>query len=325
MLLSIIIINYNTKKLTLECLESIFIFLGKKISFEVIVVDNDSHDGSQEALRKFGKDKDNVHIVESDTNLGTSKGNNIGIKKALGQQILVLNSDTYLIDDSIIQAVSYLQNKPDVFGCGCTLLNADGSIGISYGRFPELAVVFLETITWRFGRYRAIIPKHPSDIFSIDFPCGAFFLIRRDLLEKIGLLDENLFMYYEETDLAKRAKKAGYDIVHFGQARVVHLQGQSSGGGRENTIKKPYIPNSAPIDLDVIHYQSWKYYLKKHCSTPSIILIRLLLSLYFKVNYFIFCLLRRRKAQLHYTGKIHALQTGWKTLASITADLPYKG
>ena len=316
MLLSIIIVNYNTKKLTLECLESIFTFLGNKIPFEVIIVDNGSHDGSQEAFREFGRARDNVHIIESDRNLGFAKGNNIGIKKAAGQQILLLNSDTYLIDDSIIRATDYLAGKPEVFGCGCTLLNADGSIGISYGRFPELAVVFLETITWRFGQYRAIITGRPSSIFSIDFPCGAFFLVRRDLLEKIGLLDENFFMYYEETDWAKRAKKAGYDIVHFGQARVVHLQGQSvfsEGEGRENNIKKPHFQNGTPIDLEAIQYQSWKYYLKKHCSTLSIVLVRMLLSLYFKVNYLIFCLLRRRNAQLHYAGKIQALATGWKT------------
>jgi GT2 family glycosyltransferase len=316
MLLSIVIVNYNTKKLTLDCLDSIFTFLGNKISFEIIIVDNDSHDGSKEAFREFGHLRDNVYIIESDKNLGFAKGNNIGIKKAAGQQILLLNSDTYLIDDSIIKAVSYLEGKPGVFGCGCTLLNADGSIGISYGRFPELAVVFLETITWRFGQYRAIIPRRPSTIFSIDFPCGAFFLVRRDCLEKIGLLDENFFMYYEETDWAKRAKKAGYDIVHFGQTCVVHLQGQSSsrsGQGRKNTIKKPYFPNGAPIDLESIQYRSWKYYLKKHCPTLSIALVRMLLSLYFKVNYFIFCLLRRRNAQFHYAGEIRALRTGWKT------------
>jgi GT2 family glycosyltransferase len=304
MLLSIIIINFNTKKLTIECLESIFTFLDKKISFEVIVVDNDSHDGSQEALREFGKDRDNVHIIESDRNLGFAAGNNIGIKKAIGQQILLLNSDTYLIDDSLRQAMSYLESRPDVFGCGCMLLNADGSTGISYGRFPELGVVFLETITWRFGQYRAIIPLRPSDIFSIDFPCGAFFLVRRELVDKIGLLDERFFMYFEETDWARRPKKSGYCITYFGLTRVVHLRGQSAGSDEKKPLQSP--------DLKVVMYQSWRHYLKKHSSGLEAALIGLLLSLFFKANYLIFYLLQRNEARLTYAKEIKALKAGWR-------------
>jgi GT2 family glycosyltransferase len=307
MLLSIIIINFNTKKLTLECLESIFKFLGNKIPFEVIIVDNDSHDGSQEALREFGMDKDNVHIIESDRNLGFATGNNIGIKKAIGQQILLLNSDTYLIDDSIIQAVHYLENKPEVFGCGCTLLNADGSIGISYGRFPELGVVVGEIVTWKFGRFHAVIPCRPSAIYAIDFPCGAFFLIRRELIEKIGLLDEHFFMYFEETDWARRAKKSGYCIDYFGLTRVVHLRGQSAGIDEKKHLQSP--------DLKVIMYRSWRYYLKKHCSGLEVGLIGLLLSLFFKANYLIFYLLQRNEARLKYAKEIQAIKTGWSARA----------
>ena len=311
MILSIIIVNYNTKRLTLDCLRSIFSYLDGKISFEVIIVDNGSRDGSKEAFREFGLARDNVHVIESDTNLGFAKGNNIGIKKSVGKQVLLLNSDTYLIDDSIIQAVRYLDSQPDVFGCGCTLLEADGSIGPSYGRFPELGVVFDEIITLHFTRLRAVVPRRPSVIRPIDFPCGAFFLIKRELLDKVGLLDENFFMYSEEADLAKRAKKAGYRIVHFGPARLVHLRGKSGWD-----LGKTLLYDEEHRDLHIIFYRSWKRYLINHCSTLEAALIEMLLSLFFKVNYLIYYLLQREKACDQYSKELQALRAGWRTGAT---------
>jgi GT2 family glycosyltransferase len=308
MLLSIIIVNYNTKRLTTDCLESIFKYLSNAISFEVIVVDNGSTDGSQEAFREFSAGRDNVPVIETGANLGFAKGNNIGIRKARGRQVLLLNSDTYLVDDSIIQAVRYLDERPDVFGCGCTLLNADGSVGISYGTFPELGVVCCELLTWGLLHLRARVPRRPSAVRAIDFPCGAFFLMKRELLDKVGELDERFFMYSEETDLAKRAKKAGYRIVHFGPARVVHLQGKS-GAGNGN----PPAQNTGAGDLTVVFYQSWRRYLKKHCSALDVALIGLLLSLFFKANNLIFGLLRRDKARAQYAKELRALRRGWST------------
>jgi GT2 family glycosyltransferase len=311
-LLSIIIVNYNTKKLTIECCESLFSFLGEKISFEVIIIDNGSHDGSQAAIRELAHAKSNLHIIESETNLGFAKANNIGIKKAAGKQVLLLNSDTYLIDDSIIQAVNFLDGRPDLFGCGCTLLNADGSTGISYGRFPELGVVFHEIVTWRFRQLQAVIPQQPLSVFPIDFPCGAFFLVRKELIAKIGPLDEQFFMYCEETDWAKRAKKAGYCIIHFGPTRIVHLGGQSNPGDGKPLVEKPNSPGS--IDLKALFFQSWKRYLDKHCAAPSVALIGMLISLYFRVNSLIFHLLRRKKAIDQYAREIQAFRAGWRTI-----------
>jgi GT2 family glycosyltransferase len=311
MLLSIIIVNYNTQDLTMACCESIVRYLGKTISFEVIIVDNDSNDGSREALRKFTAGRDNVHVIESDTNVGFAKGNNVGIRKATGKQVLLLNSDTYLIDDSITQAVAFLEARRNVFGCGCTLLNADGSAGISYGKFPELGVVFCEIATWRYAHLRAMVPRRPKDVFTIDFPCGAFFLIKRELLDKIGMLDEQFFMYSEETDLAKRAKKAGYRIMHFGPTRVVHLR-----GGSNPKDGKAGLQNAGLRDLNVLFYQSWRRYLKKHCSTLDVVLIGMLLSLFFKMNYLIFYFMRNERARAQYAKELQAFRVGWKTEAA---------
>jgi GT2 family glycosyltransferase len=307
MQLSIVIVNYNTKKLTVACLESIFTHLGATIPFEVIVVDNGSSDGSQEAVRAFASTRKNVLLMEAGENLGFAKGNNIGIRKASGSQVLLLNSDTFLIDDSILQAVRYLDDRPDVFGCGCTLLNADGAPGISHGRFPELGVVFREILTWRSVSLRTVVPRRPSEIRAIDFPCGAFFLMRRELLDKIGLLDERFFMYFEETDLAKRAWKAGYRVMHFGPARVVHLGGQSSGAGAQTLP-----PDGTPRALDVQFYLSWRRYLGKHRSELTAAIVGALLSLFFKSNYLIFCLLQRDTAKARHGMELRALHAGWR-------------
>jgi GT2 family glycosyltransferase len=307
MLLSIIIVNYNTKTLTLACLKSIFDFLGASIPFEVIVVDNGSRDGSQEAIRAFAAARETATLIEANENLGFAKANNIGIKKASGKQVLLLNSDTYLVDDSLLRAVDYLERQPEIFGCGCTLLNADGSIGISYGKFPDLATVVLELLTWRTARLRAIVPRRSSAVYPIDFPCGAFFLIKRRLLDAIGLLDEQFFMYCEETDLAKRAWNAGYRIVHFGPARVVHVQGQSvlSDGSFNSHSDKPR-------DLEIIFYQSWKRYLCKHCFAVNVWLVGALLSLFFRANYLIFRLMKNEPACNQFAKELQALQRGFR-------------
>jgi GT2 family glycosyltransferase len=316
MQLSIIIVNFNTKNLTIACCKSLFAFLTDTILFEVIVIDNASHDGSREALRDFSLDKSNFSFIESTTNLGFAKANNIGIKMAKGKQVLLLNSDTYLTDRTILQAVDFLDKRPDLFGCGCTLLNADGSVGISYGKFPELAITFLEILTWRFGRFRAVIPTQSSQIFPIDFPCGAFFLVHRELIEKIGLLDEDFFMYSEETDWARRARKAGYRIMYFGPARVVHLGGQSSA----STGKAVNQSGDKPADSKTLVYKSWRHYLKKHCSPFSITIIGLVVPLFFKMNSLIFHLLHREKARDQYRREFRAFQTGWNAQGPSTNE-----
>jgi GT2 family glycosyltransferase len=303
--LSIILVSYNTKDLTLKCLESLFYHLEKKITFEVIIVDNNSSDGSQDALRSLQARKNNVGFIASDVNNGFAKANNQGIRFAQGRFILLLNTDTYLIDDSCFKAMRYLDDNQKVFGCGCTLLNADGSMGISYGRFPELWTVLSETLTGGFGTLRCIVPKETDAIYAIDFPCGAFFLIRRELLDKVGLLDEHFFMYCEETDLAKRAWKSGYRVVHFGPAKVVHLRGQSSNQNKNQVFKGAVI-------LKNVSYQSWYYYLKKHRTRMEILLIKCLLAFYFKTMSLFFFLKKNDPARMQYIIEKKALQENWK-------------
>jgi GT2 family glycosyltransferase len=302
--LSIVIVNFNTKRLTLDCLESVFHYLDKKLSFEVIVVDNASHDGSPDAFREFSRLRPNVRVIESETNLGFAKANNVGIRAATGVQVLLLNSDAYLIDDSIISAIRYLESQSDVFGCGCTLLKADKTPAISYGRFPDFFVVFWEIATGRFTKLRGVTPSRIDVVHDIDLPCGAFFLIKKEMFERVGLFDEGFFMYCEESDLAKRAWKAGYRVVFFGPAHVVHLGAQSqataSWGVSEkiNTLKK-------------VFYQSWSYYLEKHHSRLQSIGVKAIILAYFRILQAIFFLKRNNKASAMHALECKALQSGW--------------
>ena len=304
--ISIIIVSFNTKELTLACLKSNNKYLSGKITFEVIVVDNNSIDGSQQVIEAFAGENDNLSFIETGFNFGFAKANNAGICVASGRQILLLNSDTYLIDDSILRAMQYLDEQHDVFGCGCTLLNADLTVGISYGMFPEFLTVLREIFGGRFGKYRAMKPQSPGCIYDIDLPCGAFFLIKKELLEKTGYLDEQFFMYSEEPDLAKRAKKLGYRTVYFGPTRLVHLGGQSS-------MPKPVDTAAGKNVLDVkkIFYQSWGRYLVKHHSRLYAFAVKTLFLSYCYFYYFFFGLKKNNEAVLNFLPEILALKAGW--------------
>jgi len=304
--LSIIIVSFNTKDLTLNCIRSIEEHIGATIDFEIVVVDNNSRDGSQAALKSLCAQKPNCRLIEADANLGFAKANNIGIKRATGKFVLLLNSDTYLIDNSMLDALEYLRKHEKIFGCGCTLLNADHSVGISYGAFPELGTLCKELIFGCYGQFRAVVPKKRTAIYTIDFPCGAFFLIRRNLLDAVGLLDEGFFMYCEETDLAKRAWKAGYAVVYYGPATVVHLRGQSAS---PNVVKP--LPGEETANLNKTLYQSWKRYLLKHCSPLQAALVGFLVSLYFNAYRLFFALTRNAAAMRDYEKELRDLQSGW--------------
>ena len=306
--LSIVIVSFNTRELTLNCLKSVMQFLAGKLSFEILVIDNNSGDGSPEAIREYAGGGDAIKVIDAGANVGFAKANNIGITLAKGKQVLLLNSDTYLIDDSLVSAMEYLDKTSNVFGCGCTLLNADKTPGISYGVFPELFTVCRELLTGRFARLRAMAPRRPGFVYDIDLPCGAFFLIKKTLLDRVGPMDEHFFMYCEETDLAKRAWKAGYRIVYFGPTRVVHLGGQSgvkktesASGGRSS------------FDLRKIFYQSWSYYLRKHHSRVHASAIKTMLLLYFQAQYLIFSAVHNEIARDFHRKEVASLKSGWNT------------
>lgn len=231
-MLSIIVVSYNTESILKKALTKVF---NQKEygDFEVIVVDNASSDDScQMVTRDFPQ----VKLIQSPVNGGFAAGNNLGIRQAKGEYILLLNSDAYIFNDSLIESVAYMEDNPAVGIMGPQLVCEDGSPQPSAHKFPSLYLKFrvLSGIESRrpsyisyFDYFKAPDSVKPSPR-KVDWVPGAYFMIRRELINQIGLLDDRFFMYYEEVDFCLRAKKAGWDVVFNPLISIIHLGGQSS-------------------------------------------------------------------------------------------------
>jgi GT2 family glycosyltransferase len=228
--LSIIIVNWKVKDLLEKCLQSVF-EQTKNISFEVFVVDNNSGDGSVEMVRqKFPQ----VDLTASGENLGFAKGNNLAIKKSRGRYVLLLNPDTEILENALEKMVHFMDAHEDCGVAGCNLLNSDSSLQFSVRAFPDLAsqVFILLKIHHLFPHSKAMY-KYLVQNFDygktqeVDQVMGAFMIIRREVLDKIGLLDENFWIWFEEVDFCKRAKSAGWKIFYTPEAKIIHHYGQS--------------------------------------------------------------------------------------------------
>ncbi|PIP62809.1 hypothetical protein COW98_02025 [Candidatus Roizmanbacteria bacterium CG22_combo_CG10-13_8_21_14_all_35_9] len=263
--LSIIIVSYNTKKITENCLESINRSLWKsKIKYEIIVVDNDSKDGSKEMLEKYSADKNNHSVYyQTNTNLGFGRGNNFAVKKAEGKYILLLNSDTIVLNRSIEKLYNfYFENEKTVHFLGAKLLNKDLTPQPSACRFFTLPVIFgalfLKTDYWGLTRFS------PNHFQKVDWVSGACIMTKKSLYQRLGGFDQDIFMYMEEVDLLYRAKKKGWKTYFYPAAQIVHLGSASSGG------------KTFPI-LQV--YRGFLYFYKKHYSFLHLLILKFFLKL----------------------------------------------
>lgn len=233
--LSIITISFNTREILTDCINSV-IKNTKGISYEILVVDNDSKDGSLERIKELEKKYPQVKLIDAKANLGFGKANNLGAKVAKGEYLLLLNSDTIIFDNAIAESLESLKKDPHVGVFSCKLLNADKSIQASGGHFPTLGNVF----AWQFfiddlpiiGK--TIKSFHPqlgsyNGNREMDWITGAFMLIPKKVYDKVGGFDENIFMYTEEMELCYRLRKLGYKTVYHHQPAIIHLGGASGG------------------------------------------------------------------------------------------------
>lgn len=228
MILSICILNYNTKDLTLECLSSLFGQYEKQIykkEVEIIVVDNNSTDGSSASIKsKFPK----VVVFDNKENYGFSKGQNIAAKIARGEYLLFLNSDTQVQDNHLLKAVSYLESSKKVGVLGTKLLNPDRTLQLSAGRFYTLLNCLIMLVAGeRFGLLR----YSPSEICRVDWVSGASLLVSKRLFNSIGGFDEHFFMYVEDMELCYRIYKKGYVVEFYPDAVILHRELGSSNRG----------------------------------------------------------------------------------------------
>jgi len=222
--LSIVLVCWNNKAYLDPCLKSLY-DTGMRNSFDIVVVDNGSTDGSQKMLaEKYPQ----VKLIQNDSNLGLGKASNQGIDATRGRYILLLNNDTIVNGAAFDDMVDFLDQHPRTGAVGGKILNPDGSTQCCYYNFSTLWEEFL--IASRLGeKFRPGYPAvmNGDEVRPVDWLTSACLMVRRATLDEVGLLDENYFIYGDEVDLQYRIMKAGWDIHYLPQATTIHYGGRS--------------------------------------------------------------------------------------------------
>lgn len=225
--LSVVIVNWNTRELLAQCLGSIYRAL-PRAEFEIFVVDNASSDGSPAMVNEQFPQ---THLVVNEQNLGFARANNQAIRVCEGRHVLLLNSDTIVLPGAFDALVDFMDSHPQTGASGARLLNADGSLQYSCSPAPSLIGEFKRLFHLPGVRPDGYYPMHEwnqDQPRQVDVILGACLMLRRQVLNQVGLLDEEYFMYSEEVDLCTRIRAAGWELYWTPQAQVVHLGGQST-------------------------------------------------------------------------------------------------
>jgi len=251
--LSIVIVSWNVIRQLKDCLNSI---QGNRpdCELEIIVVDNASDDGTAAALKeKFP----NVKLIENPRNSGFSAANNLGLKMAKGRYIFLLNPDTLIHPHALERLIAVMDETPAAGACGPALCDVNGQSCISVGYVPTFrSLLYAKTFFRKLGIFRRHYKKVTASERNYDIRTpveqisGAAIMVRRSVFDRIGLMDENFFLYFEDVDLCLRIRNAGYDIMYVPEVVVTHVGGCSTE--KISTIKQMYF------------YRSLFLYLRKH-------------------------------------------------------------
>jgi len=231
MKLSVIIVSWNVCHELLECLRSIE-ENPPSDSFEIIVVDNASTDGTSDTIKS---NFPNVRLILNTENRGFAAANNEGIRRSRGQYLLLLNPDTIVHPCSLDVLVRFMNENTDVGACGPKLVNGDGTTQQSARRFPSFRGALHRHTAFKFlsifkGQYRKWVMKDVKydSQMDVDQVMGAALMTRKSVIEQVGPMDEGFFMYYEEVDLCYRIKQAGWRITYVPEAQITHIGGRSA-------------------------------------------------------------------------------------------------
>ncbi|RJQ27332.1 glycosyltransferase family 2 protein [Candidatus Parcubacteria bacterium] len=291
--LSVVIVNYNTKTLTLNCLKSI---TESKIvcSNEIWLVDNGSSDRSVKAVKLLFP---NVKVIESKKNLGFAGGNNLAIRKSKGRYLLLLNSDTEITSGSLDKLVKFMDGSDFVI-CSCLTKDGDGLLQPNSGDLPSLAAVFvwlagLDDILKGLRKYLPSFHRNEKEYYlgnkEVGWVSGSVMMIKRQLVAEIGLLDDSIFMYGEDVEYCLRASKAGYKIGWTDEVEVKHF----GGGSSEDPKYKQWVGE----------FKGLQYLYKKYYGLIPVLLFKLLVYIFIFIRIIVFLLTHKFKIAKIY-GKV---------------------
>ena len=272
---SVVILTYNARDLLLNCVESV-VQASEGMDVEIIVSDNGSNDGTQDAIHQRFP---NVVLVENNANLGYSGCNNRGIEVSHGRHVLILNPDTVLHKDNLRLTYEYAESHPECGVVGCKAFYSDGSIQRTW--FPTLTLFYAMWIgfglqkllpfdkfngRWRFSR------SIPDQVVKVERIMGCYLWIPRAVIDKVGMFDEEFFIYSEEEDLCRRIRDHGWEIHYYPIPRMTHYEGM---GGTKHIAKR------ARINANVNKAR----FIKKHRGPVALFVFRLIwtVSLYLRV------------------------------------------
>lgn len=237
--LSVVVVSWNSAPHLRGCLSSIPAGAGG-LSFEIFVVDNASPDGSSALVRE---EFPSVRLISNSVNRGFAAANNQGLRLASGRYALLLNPDTRVHERALERLTVFMDANPGVGACGPLLLNEDGSVQHAARRFPTFGFAFAsKTVLGRLGLFRRAYDRVKmcgerfDEAVEVDQPSGAALFLRREVLDRIGLLDEGYFIFFEEVDLCRRIRDAGWRIVLRPEAVVTHYGGRSRRQNRAGII-----------------------------------------------------------------------------------------
>jgi GT2 family glycosyltransferase len=258
--LSIIILNYNTIELTRTCLKTVLASKLGSYVVEVIACDNGSSDGSGQMIQKEFPE---VIFIDNKKNLGFAAGNNPGIKRAKGRYVLLLNTDTEVPPNTLSTMIAFMDASPTAGAATCKLLLPDGSMDPACHRgfpTPWVAFTYLSKLEKLFPSVPVFSEYHQlykdlATTHEVDCISGAFFMVRREVIDQVGLMDEEFFMYGEDIDWAYRIRSAGWKILYNPTVTILHKKKQS---GRSNLLKRRRVTTEI-----YFHKYNWLFY-KKH-------------------------------------------------------------
>src|SRR5688572_26761822 len=258
MKLSIIIVNYNVEHFLDQCLQSVYKAIANGPSdTEVFVVDNNSVDGSIAMVReKFPQ----TIVIENKENVGFSKANNQAIHQSKGEYVLLLNPDTVVQEDTFIRVIQFMDSHPDAGGLGVKMIDGKGKfLPESKRGLPTPWVAFYKIFglskffprSKKFGRYHlGFLDKDKNH--EIEILSGAFMLMRKSVLDKVGVLDETFFMYGEDIDLSYRITQGGFKNYYFADTTIIHYKGEST--------------KKSSVNYVFVFYKAMVIFAKKHFS-----------------------------------------------------------